>query len=113
MHVSCLRCSRKGMRLDDRKISKRKRRCNHEKNKRMQALLRLKQEQLGQLHVRAGMRGVLQAVPVEVGSQVTAGTNVARVADPALLKAQVRVPETCPIIRFNFDISVYESRDEG
>lgn len=31
MHVSCLRCSRKGMRLDDRKISKRKRRCNHEK----------------------------------------------------------------------------------
>ena len=39
MHVSCLRCSRKGMRLDDRKISKRKRRCNHEKNKRMQALL--------------------------------------------------------------------------
>lgn len=61
---------------------------------RMQALLALKQEQLGQLRVRAGMRGVLQAVPVEVGSQVTAGTNVARVADPALLKAQVRVPET-------------------
>lgn len=61
---------------------------------RMQALLRLKQEQLGQLHVRAGMRGVLQAVPVEVGSQVAAGTNVARVADPAQLKAQVRVPET-------------------
>ena len=40
------------------------------------------------------MSGVLQAVPVEVGSQVTAGTNVARVADPAQLKAQVRVPET-------------------
>ena len=40
------------------------------------------------------MRGVLQAVPVEVGSQVAAGTNVARVADPAQLKAQVRVPET-------------------
>lgn len=61
---------------------------------RMRALLSLKQAQLGQLHVRAGMRGVLQAVPVEVGSQVTAGTNVARVADPAQLKAQVRVPET-------------------
>jgi HlyD family secretion protein len=61
---------------------------------RMRALLALKQEQLGQLHVRAGMRGVLQAVPVEVGSQVAAGTNVARVADPAQLKAQVRVPET-------------------
>lgn len=61
---------------------------------RMRALLALKQEQLGQLHVRAGMRGVLQAVPVEVGSQVAAGTNVARVADPEQLKAQVRVPET-------------------
>ena len=61
---------------------------------RMRALLALKQAQLGQLRVRAGMRGVLQAVPVEVGSQVAAGTNVARVADPAQLKAQVRVPET-------------------
>ncbi len=61
---------------------------------RMRALLALKQEQLGQLSVRAGMRGVLQAVPVEVGSQVSGGTNVARVADPAQLKAQVRVPET-------------------
>jgi HlyD family secretion protein len=61
---------------------------------RMRALLGLKQEQLGQLRVRAGMKGVLQAVPVEVGSQVTAGTNVARVADPGQLKAQVRVPET-------------------
>ncbi len=60
---------------------------------RMRALLALKREQLGQLRVRAGMRGVLQAVPVEVGSQVTAGTNVARVADPAQLKAQVRVPK--------------------
>ena len=61
---------------------------------RMRALLALKSEQLQQLVIRAGMAGVLQAVPVEVGSQVTAGTNVARVADPARLKAQVRVPET-------------------
>ena len=60
----------------------------------MRALLSLKASQLSQLSVRAGMGGVLQAVPVEVGSQVTAGTNVARVADPAQLKAQVRVPET-------------------
>lgn len=61
---------------------------------RMRALLALRQGQLDRLRVRAGMRGVLQAVPVEVGSQVTAGTNVARVADPTQLKAQVRVPET-------------------
>ncbi len=61
---------------------------------RMRALLALKEAQLGQLAVRAGMAGVLQAVPVEVGSQIAAGTNVARVADPTQLKAQVRVPET-------------------
>ena len=61
---------------------------------RMHALLALKSGQLQQLSIRAGMSGVLQAVPVEVGSQVAAGTNVARVADPAQLKAQVRVPET-------------------
>jgi HlyD family secretion protein len=61
---------------------------------RLRTLVTLRQEQLDGLRVRAGMRGVLQAVPVEVGSQVTAGTNVARVANPDDLKAQVRVPET-------------------
>lgn len=61
---------------------------------RLRTLVQLRQGQLDQLHVRAGMHGVLQAVPVEVGSQVSAGTNVARVADPDDLKAQVRVPET-------------------
>ena len=67
---------------------------------RMRALLALKQEQLGQLRVQAGMKGVLQAVPVEVGSQVAAGTNVARVADPRQLKAQVRVPMARRAARF-------------
>ena len=57
-------------------------------------LVTLRQDQLDGRRVRARMHGVLQAVPVEVGSQVTAGTNVARVANPSDLKAQVRVPET-------------------
>ncbi len=61
---------------------------------RLRTLLRLREDQLEGLNVRAGMHGVLQAVPVEVGSQVAAGTNVARVANPDDLKAQVRVPET-------------------
>ncbi len=61
---------------------------------RLRTLLHLRQDQLDRLNVRAGMDGVLQAVPVEVGSQVAAGTNVARVANPDDLKAQVRVPET-------------------
>jgi len=50
--------------------------------------------QVERLHVRAGARGVLQQVPVEVGQRVTPGTNLARVAEPERLKAEVRIPET-------------------
>ncbi len=49
---------------------------------------------LGDLKVRAGMSGVLQVVPVERGAQVGGGTQLARVADPARLKATIRVSET-------------------
>ena len=54
----------------------------------------LKHSQLDALQVRAGMSGVLQQVPVEVGQRITAGANLARVADPAKLKAQIKIPET-------------------
>jgi HlyD family secretion protein len=59
-----------------------------------QAVVQLKQQQVNELHVRAGIAGVLQIVPVEVGAQVTPGTNLARVADPARLKAELKIPET-------------------
>jgi HlyD family secretion protein len=59
-----------------------------------QAIVQLKQQQVGELHVRAGLAGVLQVVPVEVGAQVMPGTNLARVADPARLKAELKIPET-------------------
>ena len=49
---------------------------------------------LGDLKVKAGMNGVLQVVPVERGQQVGPGAQVARVADPARLKATIRVSET-------------------
>ncbi len=54
----------------------------------------LHHSQFDALQVRAGMTGVLQQVPVEAGQRVTAGTNLARVADPARLKAQVKIAET-------------------
>ena len=54
----------------------------------------LKHSQLDALQVRAGMPGVLQQVPVEVGQRITAGVNLARVADPTKLKAQIKIPET-------------------
>jgi HlyD family secretion protein len=50
--------------------------------------------QLDDLSVKATMRGSLQMVSVEVGQQVSAGTNLARVSDPGRLKAVVRVAET-------------------
>jgi HlyD family secretion protein len=58
------------------------------------ALYALKRSQADGLHVRAGIQGVLQLVPVEVGQHVTPGTNLARVADPKRLKAEIKIAET-------------------
>ena len=54
----------------------------------------LRRQEVDQLRVRAGMTGVLEQVPVEVGSQVQPGTNLVRVADPTRLKAELRIAET-------------------
>jgi HlyD family secretion protein len=56
--------------------------------------LMLRRQQVDQLRVRAGMFGVLEQVPVEVGQQVAPGTNLVRVADPTRLKAELRIAET-------------------
>ncbi len=58
------------------------------------AVLGLAQQQHDELRVRAGLDGVLQLVPVEEGQQVAPGTNLARVANPARLKAEIKIAET-------------------
>jgi len=58
------------------------------------ALLKLTQQQQDELKVRAGLDGMLQLVPVEVGQQVAPGTNLARVANPSRLKAEIKIAET-------------------
>jgi HlyD family secretion protein len=58
------------------------------------AIAQLKRRQMDDLHVRAGFAGVLQLVPVDVGQQVAPGTNLARVADPSRLKAELKIAET-------------------
>lgn len=58
------------------------------------AQARLRRSQVEALRVRAGLDGVLQLVPVEVGQRVLPGANLARVARPDRLKAVIRVPET-------------------
>ena len=55
---------------------------------------KLRHGDLDALNVRAGMQGVLQLVPVDVGAVVSPGTNLARVANPKRLKAAIQVAET-------------------
>jgi HlyD family secretion protein len=60
----------------------------------LRALYNLKKGQLDSLTVYAGAAGVLQELPVEPGQQVTAGTTLAKVAQPNHLKAQLQIAET-------------------
>src|ERR1700730_2375784 len=57
-------------------------------------LAKLKLDQVEALHVKAGMAGVLQQLPVEIGQRLKVGDNLARVADPSKLKAQIKIAET-------------------
>jgi HlyD family secretion protein len=66
---------------------------------RLASLYKLRTEELEALQVRATTSGVLSALgtptlPIEVGAQVQPGNNIARVADPTKLKAEVRIAET-------------------
>lgn len=56
--------------------------------------LQRRMEQVESLQVRAGIGGVLQQVPVEEGQRVSLGANIARVARPDDLQAELRIPET-------------------
>ena len=60
----------------------------------LRTLAKLKKEQVEALKVRSGTNGVLQVVAVQEGQQVTPGVNIARVADPASLKAELKIAET-------------------
>jgi HlyD family secretion protein len=57
----------------------------------------LRNRQVESLKVRAGMDGVLQRLgdelPLQVGQHVGAGANIARIANPSRLKAQIKIPE--------------------
>jgi HlyD family secretion protein len=60
----------------------------------LRSLYALRRQQVDQLRVRAGMSGVVDQVPVEVGQQVAPGANLVRVSDPTRLKAELRIAET-------------------
>lgn len=58
------------------------------------ALAGLKHKQLDALKVRAGIAGVLQELPVQVGQRAVQGTILAKVVQPDHLKAELKIPET-------------------
>jgi HlyD family secretion protein len=61
-----------------------------------QAVVELRRREHEELKVRAGIDGVLQVIPAEIadGSRVAPGANLARVANPSRLKAEIKVAET-------------------
>ncbi|HEX9427436.1 MAG TPA: efflux RND transporter periplasmic adaptor subunit [Candidatus Polarisedimenticolia bacterium] len=60
----------------------------------LRGLARLKRDQVRALRVRAGIEGVLQQLPVQVGQRMTPGATLAKVADPRRLKAELKIAET-------------------
>ncbi len=62
--------------------------------KRLRAFASLRRQQYESLRVKAGVEGVLQQIEVQVGQQVGPGTNLARVANPTRLKAELKIAET-------------------
>lgn len=51
------------------------------------------QQQVDNLEVKASMDAIVQAMPMELGQQVTAGTNLARLAKRDEFIAELRIPE--------------------
>jgi HlyD family secretion protein len=65
-----------------------------EKVRQLRDAVQLKRTQLEALKVRAGIDGELQTIAVQVGQQVTVGQELARVANPKRLKAELKIAET-------------------
>ena len=61
---------------------------------RLRSILQFQQERVGSMKVLAGENGVLQELPLDLGQWVNPGMILARVSQPGLLKAVLRVPET-------------------
>jgi HlyD family secretion protein len=59
-----------------------------------QVLYERRLAQVESLKVRAGLAGVLQELGVEEGERIEMGANIARVARPDELQAELRIPET-------------------
>ena len=57
----------------------------------LRAQAALRHNQVRQLRVRAGIEGVLQQLPVEVGQRIAPGATLAKVTVPGRLKAELKI----------------------
>lgn len=69
-------------------------RAERTRTEQLRNMLALRESQVAALSVPAGMSGVLQELPVEPGQRVTPGQNIARIAKPDELMAELRIAET-------------------
>ena len=60
----------------------------------LRGLFELRRKQVASLQVKAGIDGVLQQTPVEVGQQINTGEILGKVAVPGKLKAELQIPKT-------------------
>lgn len=65
-----------------------------ERVRQLKDAVQLRRTELEALKVRAGIDGELQTIEVQQGQQVTVGQNLARVANPRKLKAELKITET-------------------
>jgi HlyD family secretion protein len=61
---------------------------------RLRSIAEFRHKEVDALHVRAGVAGVLEEMPLQPGQSVAVGALVAKVAQPDKLKAELKVPET-------------------
>lgn len=66
---------------------------NQARVNRMRKSVERVEQQVQQLHVRASIDAIVQAMPMELGQQVNAGTNLARLAKRDDFIAELRIPE--------------------
>jgi multidrug efflux pump subunit AcrA (membrane-fusion protein) len=67
---------------------------NRARVERMRKILERAEQQVASLEVRASIDAIVEAMPLELGQQVRAGTNLARLAKRDEFIAELRIPET-------------------
>ncbi len=61
---------------------------------RLRAIAQFQQGRAASMQVRAGVDGILQELPLQVGQWAVPGQELARVVEPGRLRAVLRIPET-------------------